>query len=272
MKTKRVAIITGAAGGIGKASALRFAKEGYALSLVDIAEDKLSEVVEDIQKCYPDSNVLSLVGDLSDLDFVLNIAHQTYAQFQSIDVLINNAAWRSIESMRNIQAESWDKTLAICLRAPAFLSKEAVSIMEQNKIHGVIINVSSIMSDRAGGFSPAYVAAKGGLESLTYELAALYGPSGIRVLSVCPGNVNTPLNTGLKDQEERDISSELVAHVESLTPLQRSAEAEEIAEAMLWLSGPQASFITGTNIHIDGGFSTNFNSYPMKKLQFPKEF
>lgn len=272
MSTYPSAIITGASSGIGKATAMAFAKAGYALTLIDIAEHALDECVGEIKAEVQSAKVLPIGGDLADINFALNIAEKSYKRWQRIDVLINNAAWRTIETMRNITPENWKRTTDVCLMAPAFLCREVAKFMEQDQTPGTIINISSVMSKRAGGYSPAYVAAKGGIESLTRELAALYGPSGIRVVSICPGNVRTPLNEDLKDDAHRDISKDLVNHVENLTPLNRSAGASEIAEALLWLASAKASFITGTSIVIDGGFSTNFNSYQLKKLQFPKEF
>src|SRR5206468_5769259 len=109
-----------------------------------------------------------------------------------IDVLINNAAWRDLVTMRSISLDSWERTLRICLTAPAFFARAVARDMEKRR-HGVIINVSSIMSQHASGIAPAYVAAKGGLDALTYDLAALYGPMGIRVVGVSPGAVDTEL-------------------------------------------------------------------------------
>jgi NAD(P)-dependent dehydrogenase (short-subunit alcohol dehydrogenase family) len=148
----------------------------------------------------------------------------------------------------------------------------AAEKMEKNQKGGVIINLSSIMADRAGGNSPAYVASKGALLSLTYEMAALYGPSHIRVLSICPGNVSTQMSQDFTDERGENFSQILKQEMEGMTPLQRSAGPQEIANAVYWLGTEEAAFVTGTSLVIDGGFSHNFNSYTSKKLQFPKSF
>jgi NAD(P)-dependent dehydrogenase (short-subunit alcohol dehydrogenase family) len=270
MKEQPVVIITGAANGIGKATALKFALNGYALALVDIDSKGLGNLkqVPKIAAC----DHLCILGDLQDPDFSRTIVESTVNKWKRIDVLINNAAWRTIETMRSISLETWEKTLKINLTSPAFLAKHAAAAMEEKNIEGVIINISSVMSHRAGGNSPAYIVCKAGLEGLTYELAVLYGPKGIRVVSINPGNIETNLSNDYKDQKGNNISEKLVDYVKDSTPLKRSGNAEEIANVSYWLSTKEASFITGTSILVDGGFFHNFNGYQMKKLQFPKEF
>jgi NAD(P)-dependent dehydrogenase (short-subunit alcohol dehydrogenase family) len=217
-------------------------------------------------------DVLICAGDLADEDFLKSIVKDTLVKWGKIDTLVNNAAWRTLETMRNISMENWERTVKVCLTAPAFLAKYVAASMEEQSIPGVIINISSVMSQRAGGMTPAYTACKGALESLTFDLAALYGPKNIRVVSVNPGNVNTDLSSGYKDEKGNNVSELLNDHMSENTPLKRPAAADEIANVSYWLATEDASFITGTTIQVDGGFSHNFNSYPMKKLQYPKEF
>lgn len=268
MKQKPVVIITGAANGIGRAIALRFASVGFALAIADVDAGGLEKVKK--ETASPD--VLCLPGDLQEPDFVDSIARTTVDRFGRIDVLINNAAWRTIETMRSISRANWEKTIRINLTAPAFLAQHTAAVMEEMKIAGVIINLSSVMSGRAGGNSPAYIVSKGGIESLTYELAVLYGPKGIRVVAVNPGNIETNLSKDYKNESGDNISSVLVDHMNDHTPLKRGGTPEEIAGVCYWLSTKDASFITGTSILVDGGFLHNFNSYQMKKLQYPNEF
>ena len=164
---------------------------------------------------------------------------------------------------------NWARTLDVCLTAPAFLSKWTVEHMEQKK-KGVVVNICSIMTDRTGGTAAAYVASKGALLSLTYEMAALYGRKGIRVVAVSPGNVETQLSQEFVDESGTNISDHLIGHYEDLTPLGRSAQADEIAAAVSWICSDEASYVSGTNIVIDGGFSKNFSNYRFKRLQFPR--
>lgn len=270
MNKKPVVIITGGANGIGRATALKFAANGYALGLVDVDRAGLMKLKEKLEESGCD--FLCIDGDLQDTDFCRDIIEIVGKKWGRVDVLINNAAWRTLETMRTISPEDWEKTLKINLTAPAFLSRYAAALMERSKLPGVIINVSSAMSQRAGGYSPAYLVCKGGIESLTYELAVLYGPKGIRVIAISPGNIDTSLSGDYRNGKGRDISPELVQHINDSTPLKRSGTPEEIADVTYWLSSKESAFITGTSILVDGGFFHNFNSYRMKKLQFPEEF
>lgn len=271
MKEKSVVIITGAAGGIGRATAVRFASAGYALALVDNDVKGLTTLKETLPG-LADDQVLVLQGDLEDDAFLSAIVERTVERWGRIDVLINNAAWRTVETMRTISRDNWDKTIRINLTAPAFLAKYSATVMEEQNIFGVIINLSSVMSQRAAGYSPAYVVCKGAIESLTYELAVLYGPKGIRVVAVNPGNVETNLSADYTDEKGNNISRMIADQMNDHTPLKRSGRPEEIADILSWLVTKEASFITGTTIVADGGFCRNFNSYQIKKLQFGEQF
>jgi NAD(P)-dependent dehydrogenase (short-subunit alcohol dehydrogenase family) len=271
MSNRKTAIITGAANGIGRATAIRYAKAGYCLCLVDRDEAGLQNSHAQIAGDHQ-VDQLVCIGDLANQDFLHEVVDKTMAAFGSIDVLINNAAWRTIETMRSIDIETWEKTIRICLTAPAFLAKLAAQQMEKKGSGGVIINVSSMMSDRPAGNSPAYIAAKGGLDSLTRELAVTYGRSGIRAICVKPGFINTDLSKDYKAKDGEDLTSTLSQYLLDATPMNRAGTAEDVAEAIFWLSTEQASFISGTSLMVDGGFTTNMNSYPLKGMHFPNEY
>jgi NAD(P)-dependent dehydrogenase (short-subunit alcohol dehydrogenase family) len=271
MENKKVVVITGAAGGIGFASAKKFAENNFCIALSDIKQDRLNKVVEILEKNYQ-AECMVCHGNLEDISYVKDIVDQTIQKWGRIDVLVNNAAWRTIETMRTISLENWEKAIRINLTAPAFLAKYVAKTMEENKIAGVIINMSSVMSQSAGGNSPAYIACKGGIEGLTYELAVLYGPKNIRVIAVNPGNIETNLSSDYKDEAGNNISEQLKNQMNDKTPLQRAGDPGEIANVCYWLSSDDASFITGACILVDGGFFHNFNAYKMKNLQFPNEF
>ena len=168
--------------------------------------------------------------------------------------------------------ETWNKTIQICLTAPAFLTKAVAEAMELLKIKGAVVNLSSIMADRPSGSSPAYVAAKGAMESLTRELAITYGRSGIRVISVKPGNIDTDMSNDYTDSEGENLSNKMSDYIVGATPLGRAGYSAEIATAVCWLCSAESSFITGTSLVIDGGFGSNLNDYAIKKMQFPNEF
>lgn len=265
----RVVIVTGASRGIGKAIARQFIENGDRVVMV---ADDVEELRGAVATFDSEATVLTLSGDLADGGFLQQILDHTLSKWGRVDILINNAAWRTLETLRTISLDTWEKTIRVCLTAPVFLSKLVAASMESRLYPGVIVNISSIMAERAGGTSPAYVASKGALLSMTYEMAALYGPSGIRVVAVCPGNVHTALSTDFMDRAGNNISQRLVQDMENQTPLKRSATPQEIANGVFWLCSSEASFVTGTSIQMDGGFSHNFSSYTNKKSQFPNEF
>jgi NAD(P)-dependent dehydrogenase (short-subunit alcohol dehydrogenase family) len=268
---KKVVIITGASRGIGKATALKFARHGHCVTLVGREQESLRKVSDLLDREY---NTDSLVcpGDIAGEAFLKKIIEDTVEKWGRIDVLVNNAAWRSVETMRTISPETWEKTIRICLTAPAFLAKYSAAIMEKLHIPGAIINISSIMSGRAGGNSPAYIACKGAMDSLTYELAIAYGRSGIRVVGVNPGHIETAMSRDYTDAKGADLSDQMIDYMVGATPLGRGGYPEEVAEGIYWLSTDKASFISGTSLTIDGGFTHNLNAYSLKKQQFPKEY
>lgn len=273
MIDQKVALITGAAGGIGRETALRYGREGYHLLLADIDAAGLRALEAELDKLKSDGVTCVIYpGDLTELDYVSSLVNKCRDQWGRLDVLVNNAIWRTHDTMRTISVANWQKTLAIGLTAPAFLARNTAALMEEKQLPGTIVNISSVMARRTGGTSPAYVVCKGGIESLTYELAALYGPAGIRVVAVAPGNVLTPLSGDFTDPSGEDLSARMEQNMNDQTPLQRSAHAREIANAIYWLSSEEASFLTGTVVEVDGGFSHGFNHYSLKKLQFPNEF
>lgn len=247
-----LAMITGAARGIGRATALEFAARGYNLALLDVLTDDLRATSTEAEAAG--AEVFARTCDLCDLGAVKAAADAVAEWSGRIDVLVNNAAWREIVSMREISIESWEKTLRICLTAPAFLSRWVAQAME-SRGRGVIIQVSSIMSARAGGLSPAYVVAKGGLDALTYELATLYGPAGIRALSVRPGAIDTDLSNDYHDPPDTAAQDEMRKWSEDAIPLGRWARPEEVARVICLLADDHASYLTGTTITVDGGWS-----------------
>lgn len=268
---EKVAIISGTSRGIGYETAVKFAEQGYRLAIMAREEHDLLKVQDNIEGRFG-TQVLVLAGDLAEPSYWNAVVEATVARWGRIDVLVNNAAWRTIDTLKTIPLDDWERTVRICLTAPAFLAKYVAAVMERQQEAGVIINISSVMAQRAGGYSPAYIACKGGMESLTYEMATCYGRDGIRVVGVSPGNVQTAMSGDYQDVKGNNISKQLEAEMNEMTPLGRAATPGEIADLIAWLASDQASFITGTTILADGGFSHNFNSYASKKLQFPKAF
>ncbi len=271
MNRDQVVLITGATGGIGRATASAFASTGCKLVLTDIDPSRLSALEKELKTLH-NQPILSVAGDLGETGFWDELIENAFAKWGTVDVLVNNAAWRTIETMRTIPVETWEKTIRICLTVPAFLSRAVATRMEVLKRPAVIVNVSSMMADRPAGTSPAYIAAKGALDSLTAELAVTYGRSGIRVVGVSPGYVQTALSHDYRDPGGDDVSGRLIDAVNDSVPLGRGANPEEIAAAICWLSSEGASYITGTMLVVDGGFKPNFSGYSVKRNQFPDQF
>lgn len=262
MSDQPVVLITGASRGIGAATAQAFSQAGYRMALVDIDGEGLDQIAATL--ATPN---LALAGDLTDFAFTETIVSQTVARFGRIDVLVNNAAWRELGSMRGVSLESWDRTLRICLTAPAFLARWAAADMELRK-RGVILNVGSMMSLQAAGISPAYVASKGGLDALTFELASTYGSSGIRVVCIQPGAIDTELSHNMANSQRPD---ELRDFSEDMIMLQRWGRPEEIAGTLVFLASDQAAYITGTTLTIDGGWQRQHFPLSLKQRNFASD-
>ncbi|WP_417747391.1 SDR family NAD(P)-dependent oxidoreductase [Rosistilla oblonga] len=269
MNSRPVVIVTGAAQGLGAATALEFANRGYECVLIDRNGTAMQAVAADIEKLG--RCAIQCVGDLSDLAFAESAVTRCVQGHGRIDVLVNNAAWRKIGTMRAMQADEWDQTLRVCLTVPAFLAKWCAAEMETAK-RGVILNISSIQSKLAAGISPAYIAAKGGLDSLTYELATLYGPSGIRVLSLNLGAIDTEMSADYVNEDGENVSDAVRQFAEGMIPLRRFGRADEIARSIAMLASDDASYMTGACLEIDGGWTHQASPYPLKNKQFPKEF
>jgi NAD(P)-dependent dehydrogenase (short-subunit alcohol dehydrogenase family) len=250
----RVALVTGASAGIGVAVAEEFAALGHAVGIVGRDAGRLDEVRRRLESAG--GRVLALPGDLADLAFAESAVRRVAAEFGRLDVLVNNAAARELVTMREIEPEQWERTIRVCLTAPAFLARWAAEEMERHG-GGVIVNVGSIMARQAHGVSPAYVSCKGAMESLTYDLAALYGAAGIRVVTVAPGAIDTAMSTSLGGDEAAAGGSEdpIREFSESMAMLGRWGRPEEVAKAVAWVASDEASYLTGTTLVLDGGWS-----------------
>jgi NAD(P)-dependent dehydrogenase (short-subunit alcohol dehydrogenase family) len=268
MNSQPVAIVTGAAGGIGAATCIELAKRGYHLALIDLPETDLQTVAQAVQDAG--SEALVLPGDIVDLHFDQHCVERTAEQWGRIDLLVNNAAWREITTMSKISPESWDKTLRICLTAPAFFARWCAEHMKKQKC-GVIINISSVVSRVATGSVPAYTACKGALDALTSELSVLYGSSGIRVVSLRPGAIDTEMCRDYTSEDGASATEALRSWSNDMIPLRRWGTPQEVARTIAWLASDDATYITGTNIVADGGLETQLSPYSLKKIIHPSD-
>jgi len=269
MADSPVALVTGASRGIGAATARELARRGYRVAIVARSGDALGAVGAGIEEAGGEALVLP--GDLADLEFAESTVRRTADRWSRLDLLVNNAAWRELVTMRRITLESWERTLRVSLTAPAFLARWAAEIMEPQG-GGVIVNVSSIVAERVTGVGPAYIAAKGALNSLTYELAALYGPVGIRVVAVNPGAVDTAGTADYTDSEGKSITTELRRQSEDHIPVGRWSTADDVARTIAMLAGDDARYLTGTTVVVDGGWLHSLLSGSLRKMMFPEEY
>jgi meso-butanediol dehydrogenase / (S,S)-butanediol dehydrogenase / diacetyl reductase len=249
----RVALITGAASGIGRAAAQLFAEAGASVIVADRDVDSAHAVTEELVSAGRDA--IAAKVDISDEASVATMVTRTVERFGTVDVLFNNAGvgpsatqrW-TMANVVETPAEAWDAILAINLKGPALVSKYVIPVMLKQR-RGVIVNNASINGLVAVPGADAYTAAKGGLVALTRAMASEWGPHGIRVNCLCPGPVDTPMNAPwLQDAAK-------VAFFQSSCPLGRVATPEEVAYVALFLASDAATYMNGAVIPVDGGWT-----------------
>ena len=245
MKHRRTALVTGATTGIGAAIAAELVAAGYRLCITGLDQAELSAAAATLP---PDT--FAVAGDLADTAFVQSLVPAVRAAGIEIDLLVNNAAWRDLRSMRDIDMDSWERTLRVCLTAPTFLARDVAKGMESRG--GVIINISSITANRGYGGATAYIAAKAGLDAVTRDLAILYGGSGVRVIGVAPGAVDTALSADIADG---DLAAAVRNFSVDMIPAGRWANPVEVARTVVALASDDFAYLTGTTITLDGGWS-----------------
>ena len=245
------ALITGAASGIGRAIAERFAREGAGLVLVDVAADRLREVAGELRR-EADATVSFVIGDVAAEDTFRTATSQAEEKFGDLDVLVNNACAARHRSLTDLSPEQWRQTIEDCLTSVFFGLKHAIPVMKRAG-SGSVINISSVNSHVASPGMPAYTAAKGGVVGLTRQVAIEYGPDGIRSNAIRPGFIETAelRKSVLTDPEEQQ------AAVESC-PLRRIGRPEDIAGAALFLATNESAFVNGHVLTVDGGTSVQW--------------
>jgi len=246
----KVAVITGAASGMGRATALRFAKEGAAVVLTDLnargGEDAVAECAAAGGKAVFQSTDVTSEADIK---AAIDRAVKEYGR---LDIMYNNAGVAgALGPIEKVSSQDWDKSMAVLLRA-VFLGIK-FSIPEMRKAGGgSIITTSSAAGLRGVGYLAAYSAAKGAIITLTQAVAIEVGHDHIRVNCICPGGVNTPL----VHRGTRGGAEEAEKRMATMQPVPRAGHAEDIANMALFLASDESEWITGTAMVVDGGINT----------------
>jgi 3-oxoacyl-[acyl-carrier protein] reductase len=242
MKDK-VVLITGSAQGIGRAIALRFAKEGTKIALNDIEAQKenLEKVKKEIEKLGGKANYY--FADVSKYEDVERMVQDIQKDFGKLDVLVNNAGICADRTLAKMTKEEWQKVIDIDLTGVFNCTKAALPLIIQNQ--GKIINISSLVGLRGNFGQTNYAAAKAGIIGFTKSLAKEVGRFGVTVNAIAPGFIETSLTQNLPPQ--------VVETVKKFTPLGRFGKPEEVASLVFFLASDEANFITGAVINIDGG-------------------
>ena len=244
MKLKdRVAIITGAARGIGKAIALTFIREGAKVALVDIDQKQLEALKNEIEKREGES--VNISCDITKSPEVQAMVSQVKRAFGRIDILVNNAGIIRRGTIETVTEEDWDRVIAVNLKGTFNCCKATFETMKQQR-YGKIVSISSI-SGKLGDITsaPGYGPSKAGIDALSKTLAKQLAPYGINVNVVSPHAIETEMSAQWSEERRKEIIASI--------PLGRLGKPEDIAEAVLFLASDEASFITGEILDVNGG-------------------
>lgn len=239
----RVAIVTGAASGIGQATAQRLLVEGASVIGVDLAEFDPTEYSARV-----DNRFFPVKGDVTDEALPQELTRQAVEELGQLDILVNAAGVLHIASLLEVNRDSWSRVIAVNLTAPFFLAQAAAAAMIAKGVRGRIVNVSSVHAAVSEPGAAPYTASKGGLEAMTRTLATELAPYGITVNCVRPGATWTGMSRPL-------YTPEVQVALKARIPLREIAQPEWVAAAICYLASPEARYTTGTAFDVDGGYS-----------------
>ncbi|MBU6081217.1 SDR family NAD(P)-dependent oxidoreductase [Allobacillus halotolerans] len=237
----QVAIITGGVSGIGEATAKLFVEKGANVVIADVNDPKGEELAEELG-----DRASYIYTDVTEEEEVKRLIDQTVEKFGKLDILFNNAGVGPVMDTTEMNDDQWNRVIEVNLNGVFYGTKHAVNHFRE-KGSGVIVNTASMLGHVGQSQTAAYSASKAGVVNLTRATALEYAKDNIRVNAVCPGYVKTPL---MEQLEEEDIEE-----LAQVTPLGRLGRPEEVAKAVLFLATDDSSFITGTSLVVDGGYT-----------------
>jgi NAD(P)-dependent dehydrogenase (short-subunit alcohol dehydrogenase family) len=241
---QKVALVTGAASGIGRATAARLAAEGARVAAIDVQEGSLSEVAAAIRAAGGDVEVS--LCDVSDEAAVREVVAKVIDRFGALHVLCNIAGILRWDNSHELEVEDWNRVLGVNLTGTFLMCRESIPYLLKTK--GVIVNMASTAALAAHPWTAAYSASKGGVLALTYALALEYGKQGLRVNAACPGAIDTPMRKTFRLPEGADPKL-----LERIMPFSGFAPPEDAANLIVFLASDDARHIQGTAVRVDGG-------------------
>lgn len=243
MKLKdKVAVVTGASGGIGKAIVSLFINEKAIVYGVDVNEQELNSLANQLANI----NLKPVKMDITNHKEIIELVDEIEKNHGKVDILVNNAGITRDKLIIKMSEEDWDTVLNVNLKAAFLLSREVSRIMIKNR-SGTIINISSVIAFMGGYGQTNYASSKAGLLGLTRALAKELAGRNIRVNAILPGFIETPMTAKLKD----DVKTEYLRRI----PVGRFGKPEDVAQAVLFLASDESSYITGNFLYVDGGLS-----------------
>jgi NAD(P)-dependent dehydrogenase (short-subunit alcohol dehydrogenase family) len=245
----KVVIVTGAGSGIGRATAKHFAYHGARVVVSDINLEKAKKVVEEITANFGES--LPIKANVANYEDVQNLIQHTVSAYGQLDVMVNNAGIGPRQLLKTAQytLEDWDSVIAVNQTGVFYCMKLALQQMLEQGF-GNIVNVASLAGLKASLNNISYSASKFAVVGMTKSAALEYAKTGIRINAVCPGYTESALLDRLLSAKP-----EMDAMLKSIIPMKRYGDAQEIADAIVWLASDQTKFITGQTITLDGGTS-----------------
>ena len=247
---EKSALISGGGGGIGRAVALALARAGAKIAVADIARENADKVSHEAQRLG--AQAMACPVDLTRKSEVDEMVGTIIERFGRIDILVNCQGWDRLEPFVESSEETWEKLLAINFKSVLYTARAVLPNMISHG-SGKIVNIASDAGRVGSSWEAVYAGAKGAVIAFSKTIAREVARYKINVNVVCPGLTETPLLQAVRSQSEQ--TARIIEAVTKATPLRRPAQPEEIAEAVLFLSSPQANFITGQTLSVSGGLT-----------------